>query len=330
MDQKIDSNGFVSVLIDGDRMTLIADRLAVHHLRSTVCEYVLTELQLPGHTKICVRIYENTKGLASAYCYNKILDSTADLDVFVRGFNMGYPMCDFVGAGDGRECADSELKAWFNCDMANVQYQAVIFGGSADNGYARLLQPYVGDNSKRNRITLIEGPPFAKELAVLNDKFLVTRFPDVFRNTKLPYAATIASPVDAAAVRTDGAYYPSTNLTVPARRDYPVLQNSRGHRLDVIINPPQSLVNVMRTTKYCNLFHILGECTYTKYIFLHGIRLDETGIEARRLILHQTPCVSGLQCKDEKCLLGHQCPDRGCAKSGRVCRFPREMFLLGI
>lgn len=69
---------------------------------------------------------------------------------------MGYSMCDFVYASDGNECAESKLKgnvkaysicssiigerqyltptlAWFNSDMANVQCQAVIFGGSADN-----------------------------------------------------------------------------------------------------------------------------------------------------------------------------------------------------
>jgi hypothetical protein len=275
-------------------------------------------------------------------------------------------MCDFVDAGDGKECADSKLKgnvkaygicssiigerqyltptlAWFNHDMADVQCQAVIFGGSADNGYARLLLPYVGDNSKSNRIILIEGPPFAKELAVLKDKFLVARFPDIFRNSKLPsqrvsfsttppptpilntpsYAATIASPVDAAAVGTDDAYHPS--VTVPARRDYLVLQNSKGQRLDAIISPPQSFVNVMRIKKYCNMFHILGQCSYTNCSFLHGIRLDEKWIEARRQILRQTPCLSGLQCKDEKCLLGHQCPDRACARIGTGCCFARKM-----
>ena len=338
---------------------------AARHLRSKACEYVSNELDLPSHIQIRVRVYANIKGLASTYCHNKILDSTADLDAFVRGFNMGHPMGDFVDAGDGKECADSKLKgnvkvygtcssmvgerqyltltlAWFDHDIADVQCQAVIFGGSADNGYARLLQPYVEDNSKNKRIILIEGPPFVKELAGLKDKFLVARFPDIFRHRKLPprrvsfsttppatpipnalsYAA-IASPVDAAAVRPDDAS--GLSVTVPARRDYPVLQNRRGQRLDAIISPPQSLVNVFRDKKLCNLFHILGECPYTNCIFLHGARLDEKGIEARRLLARQAPCSSGLHCEDEKCLFGHQCPDRPCAKIGRGCRFTPEM-----
>jgi hypothetical protein len=83
---------------------------AVHHLKSTVCEYVSKQLELPRHIDIRIRIYANKRGLASAYCYNEILESTGDFDTFVRGFNMGNPMCDFMDAGDGKECADSKLK----------------------------------------------------------------------------------------------------------------------------------------------------------------------------------------------------------------------------
>lgn len=83
---------------------------AACHLKSKACEYVSNELDLASHIQIRVRVYANTKGLASAYCYNKILGSADDLQMFVRGFNMGYPMCDFVDAGDGKECADSKLK----------------------------------------------------------------------------------------------------------------------------------------------------------------------------------------------------------------------------
>lgn len=78
-----------------------------------MCEYVSKELELPSQIAIRVRIFANTKGLASVYCCNKILNSADDLHMFVRGFNMGYPMCDFVDAGDGKECADAKLKGKF-------------------------------------------------------------------------------------------------------------------------------------------------------------------------------------------------------------------------
>ncbi|KAF1807888.1 C-x8-C-x5-C-x3-H type zinc finger protein-like protein [Eremomyces bilateralis CBS 781.70] len=352
-EEEIGSNGFVSVLIDGDCVPFVdhfvesaqqGGKEAACHLRNKVCEYASTELDLPSNIQIRVRVYANTKGLASAYCYNKILGSADGLQMFVRGFNMGHPMCDFVDAGDGKECADSKLKAWFEHDMADVQCQAVIFGGSADDGYARLLQPYIGGNSKSKRIVLVEGPPFAKELAVLKDKFLIVHFPDVFRGTKLPsrrvsfsttpsptpisrapsYATTIASPVDATAVTIDKSRHSSTTIIVPARMDYPILQNSKGQRLDEILNPPQSLVQAQRNKKLCNAYHILGECPYPKCTktYVHGSRLDEKGLEARRLIARQSPCRSGLQCRDAKCILGHECPDKACI--GTRCRFPRE------
>jgi hypothetical protein len=231
--------------------------------------------------------------------------------------------------------------------MGDVQCQAVIFGGSADNGYARLLLPYVGDNLKSKPIILVEGPRFAKELAALKDKFLIAHFPDVFRNTKLPsrqapssttppstpvsrapsYATAMASPVDVTAATTDEGCHPSTSTTVPARMGYPILQNSRGQRLDAILNPPQSLVYALKNKKLCNAYHILGECPYPNCNknFVHGNRLDEKEIEARRLIARRTPCPSGLQCRDSKCYLGHECPDKACSTSGRDCRFPKEM-----
>ncbi|KAG4033646.1 hypothetical protein MFRU_004g01500 [Monilinia fructicola] len=352
LDERIDSNNFVSVLIDGDCMTFCDDFVksaqqggieAVHWLKAKVCEYVSKELELPSQIAIRVRIFANTKGLASIYCCNKILNSADDLHMFVRGFNMGYPMCDFVDAGDGKECADAKLKACFNHDMSDVQCRAIIFGGSADNGYARLLQPYAGDDPKSNRIVLLEGPPFAKELALLKDKFLVARLPGVFRSTKLSTrrvslsrtpppisipnknspAAKIVSPVASDVVNTDEASDPSA--PPPARKKYPILRNSKGQRLDALINPPTALVIVMRSTKHCNPFHILGECNYTGCNYLHGARLDEKGIEARRLISRYKPCPLKLKCKDEKCLLGHQCPEKTCARIGKGCRFPKEM-----
>lgn len=83
---------------------------AARDLRSKVYEYVSNELDLPNNIQIRVRIYANMKGLASTYCHSKILDSTTNFGAFIRGFNMGHPMGDFVDAGDGKECADSKLK----------------------------------------------------------------------------------------------------------------------------------------------------------------------------------------------------------------------------
>lgn len=223
--------------------------------------------------------------------------------------------------------------------MADVQCKALIFGGSADNGYARLLEPYSGDRAMSSRIILLEGPSFAPELAKLRDKFSVAHFPALFRDTKLPsrrtslsttppplstqapsYASTVSSTLPLPAAQSDALATP-----MASHRDYPVLQNSHGHRLDALLSPHPHIVQVMRYQKMCNLYHILGKCPLRECKFDHGLRLNDAGIEARRLLGREKPCKEGLECNKRSCLRGHQCPDAACVRIGIDCQFPREM-----
>lgn len=57
-----------------------------------------------------IRVYANTRGLAKTYKESGILGQTAFLEDFIRGFNMGDAMCDFVDAGTGKECSDEKVK----------------------------------------------------------------------------------------------------------------------------------------------------------------------------------------------------------------------------
>jgi hypothetical protein len=81
-----------------------------YYLRNKIHEYMLNKLDLPNNILIRIRVYTNMKGLASTYYHSKILDNITDLDIFVRGFNMGYPMGDFVDTSNRKEYADSKLK----------------------------------------------------------------------------------------------------------------------------------------------------------------------------------------------------------------------------
>lgn len=60
----------------------------------------------------------------------------------------------------------------------------IFFGCSHDNGYARLLED-LGDPYTNERITLLEGVPFEKELTMLKSKFNTTKFDGLFRTTKI-------------------------------------------------------------------------------------------------------------------------------------------------
>ncbi|KAK3214390.1 hypothetical protein GRF29_28g2962661 [Pseudopithomyces chartarum] len=99
---------------------------------------------------------------------------------------MGDAMCDYVDAGDEKECSDEKIRAIFRQNLSDVHCQSILFGGTSDNGYARLLGPFVEDETVRKRIVLLEGPPFSRDLAKIKDSFRKVSFENIFRNQKLP------------------------------------------------------------------------------------------------------------------------------------------------
>lgn len=125
-------------------------------------------------------------------------------------------LCDFVDAGDGKECSDVKIRgkskyllvlearsklekdpmadtigiAQFEQDIIDVHCLHIMFCASADNGYARVLGPH---RNTKNQITLVEGPPFAREIKELASSFQTTSFPEVFRTQKLSKHISINS-----------------------------------------------------------------------------------------------------------------------------------------
>lgn len=59
----------------------------------------------------------------------------------------------------------------------------LFFGCSHDNGYARVLEEYVDNLEFHDKVILVEGVPFEKELACLPYK--TVKFPDLFRGSKI-------------------------------------------------------------------------------------------------------------------------------------------------
>ena len=58
--------------------------------------------------QVLIRVYANMKGLAKTYKEMEIVPEVTFED-FVRGFNMADPLCDYIDAGDGKECADVKV-----------------------------------------------------------------------------------------------------------------------------------------------------------------------------------------------------------------------------
>lgn len=224
----------------------------------------------------------------------------------------------------------------------------MFFGGPGDNGYARVLDSFLEDQTIREQITLMAGPPFAYELAAIKDKFYNITLDHIFRSHKLPSEAnrrtsfhitppgtpmSPTSPLNFAAVA-KGPSSPAQSAPVQlyyAESKMPsngiILRNKFGQRVDSRLSYLQSDFSNLKDRKLCNNFHILGKCYYLekfgKCHHIHGEKLAGQRLEALRAIARQSPCLNGLSCSQTDCVAGHKCPREPCHLEN--CWFPKEM-----
>ncbi|OJJ72416.1 hypothetical protein ASPBRDRAFT_175487 [Aspergillus brasiliensis CBS 101740] len=225
---------FVSVLVDGDCMNfndaLIRQgynggRKAAMLLRKSVERHIRDiDPQASPNIQYRIRVYANVPGLMKTYREAHIMRSNEALDPFIRGFNMENSLCDFIDAGNGKECSDVKIRATFEQDILDVHCRRIVFCGSTDNGYARILSSHQGSN----RISLVQGAPFAWEIEQLASEFQTTSFPEVFRSTKLPSRASSFSAFKTASANSSPSSSP-TSLSTPSttpKRNYATIAKS--------------------------------------------------------------------------------------------------------
>ncbi|MCJ1480202.1 hypothetical protein MMC06_000356 [Schaereria dolodes] len=190
----VERDAFVLLLIDGDGM-IFDDRLiqageaggkeAASMLWTAVRDYVHQQkFGLPSDFKIVTRIYANLKGLGDVCHRAGILDGSTVIEDFARGFTGSKQFFDFVDVGTGKDRADDKISELFKLHLYNCHCRHIIFGCSHDNGYARLLED-IADRPMLNQITLLEGVPFERELAMLKSKYESTKFESLFRTSKI-------------------------------------------------------------------------------------------------------------------------------------------------
>ncbi|MCJ1357228.1 MAG: hypothetical protein MMC33_007224 [Icmadophila ericetorum] len=205
-------DAFVLVLIDGDGM-IFEDRLlqkgevggkeAAGILWLAVKDYVHQNLpNLSSDYKIVTRIYANLKGLGEVCSRSGLVSGAIVLEDFARGFTGSKQLFDFVDVGSGKDRADDKIcgkRRWgepvrnaqlknlvelFKLHLYNCHCRHILFGCSHDNGYARLLEDLI-EQQTLSQITLLEGVPFERELATLVTKYQTTKFPNLFRTSKI-------------------------------------------------------------------------------------------------------------------------------------------------
>ncbi|KAL8698943.1 MAG: hypothetical protein Q9201_006289 [Fulgogasparrea decipioides] len=86
-------------------------REAAQRLRDAATDYLRKQIpDLKHDAKIVIRVYGNMKGLSKLYCDADILDQREQFETFARAFNMNHPLCDYVDAGNGKECSDDKIR----------------------------------------------------------------------------------------------------------------------------------------------------------------------------------------------------------------------------
>ncbi|KAF4125928.1 CCCH zinc finger DNA binding protein [Geosmithia morbida] len=315
------------------------------HLKCAMEENITQLLPEPvaPNLRFHARVYANISGLAETYVKLGILSNAKAFSDFVRGFNMGHNMCDYIDAGNGKECADEKVKANFEFNMTDIHCRGVVFGGTADNGYARMLGPYVQDENNSRRIILVEGPGVASEIANVMHRFQTVLLDNIFRDRKLssPASSRPDTPPNLRVHVQDGekGYATMAAKATKSPPDTDVTQvggengfwihkpkwDHLGRRQDQQL--PQHLLPEMRKIrdkKYCNSYHLLGNCPYPFCFHKHGARLTKSSAQCLAAISRRNACPQGAYCKDLDCIQGHRCPFERC-ENGLQCKFPKEM-----
>ncbi len=73
-------------------------------------EYIQGELEnVPHSARVVCRVHANVHGLGDMLVYNGIIHDTSQFEDFVRGFNQGNTLFDFVDVGTGQNRADEKI-----------------------------------------------------------------------------------------------------------------------------------------------------------------------------------------------------------------------------
>ncbi|KAK8209503.1 hypothetical protein IWZ01DRAFT_572578 [Phyllosticta capitalensis] len=188
-----DLESYVMILIDGDGLIFhdnlllegaVGGQRAAGLLEQYVYDYIRSEFpDIPPSVKISARVYANVKGLSETCRRASITSNTLLIPEFVIGFSQGKFLMDFVDVGSGKDRADQKVVEQLKLNLRNRHCRQILLGGSHDNGYTRILGEIVNYEQAVQKITLIEGVPFAREYGSL--PFRVRKFGELFRPQKI-------------------------------------------------------------------------------------------------------------------------------------------------
>jgi hypothetical protein len=169
-------------------------------LYAAVQNYIEHEVNgIPPRSRIVCRIYANVRGLAEVLVRTGAIQEISDFEDFVRGFTRGKILFDFIDVGAGKDRADEKIigmstqqcyrghsnqqSETFKLFSQDLHCRRVFLGCSHDNGYARTLEQCSDNPELLDKVVLLEGVPFEKELVPL--PYSTKKFPGLFRESKI-------------------------------------------------------------------------------------------------------------------------------------------------
>ncbi|KAF2258290.1 hypothetical protein CC78DRAFT_587336 [Lojkania enalia] len=345
---------FVLVLLDADGIVFqdeffrsgeLGGRDAAHQLHTAVQHHVQRELtDVPTDLRIVCRVYANVRGLAEVLVRIGVVEEITPVLDFVRGFTRGKTLFDFVDVGPGKDRTDEKLNECFKLYLNDFHCRKIFLGCSHDNGYARILEGYSANKMYIEKIILLEGVPFEKEL--LHLPFSTQKFPGIFRETKLsvwsaPPSNNRTPPPALGRLWAAKAAVPppvvaELPIYKPSNREEIIARNRGGQRVD----PPcrdydKAEVDRIKKMKLCNVHFLRHECPFDKKCtHRHDYTPSNSELSTLRLVARMAPCQYGSSCQDIKCIYGHRCPAPEAKKSvkgqkpcifGEDCKFPFEL-----
>ncbi|KKK25468.1 hypothetical protein ARAM_006009 [Aspergillus rambellii] len=348
---------FVIVLLDGDGIIFQEEFLqlgerggqkAAKALYSAIEAYIAASFSSIVSPKIMAKMFVNMKALCESCVRGGITTDPSVLDEFARGFNGSFPLFDLVDVGVGKDAAHDKIKESFHLYLYNCHCHQIFMGCSDEPAYTQILEDTLTDMKLLGRVSLIEGIPFGRTLDSLKTHYRSTKFPELFRDSKImpvwaPWKAAVATnprslltpsptPLVTPLSRTS-SNTTATSISIPissgsanpsspdefqvvrsksnlTSRSKTVERNKYGQRVDRLDfkTIPREEVSRMKKLKLCNFHFLQGECPNENCHHDHSRKLTKNEYLILTAIARMTPCRYGLECNDAECMYGHRCP----------------------
>ncbi|KXN86379.1 hypothetical protein AN958_10241, partial [Leucoagaricus sp. SymC.cos] len=319
----------VIVLLDGDGAIFTPQLIALgqnggHKAASRLSESIkdhIRSLDENHQFQLSVYIFFNKRGLTDTFNRCNYHSARIRLEDFVTGFNQASEKFIMVDVGNGKEAADSKIKAFLEDEIRLPQTYKVLFGGCHDNGYVTTIRSHITSGFKHKLILLqsyaehaagfdsLELPDLAIPGLFISQKLVSTPSQDPLVASRALSPPLFDAPIQDTAPSVSGPFDTTQN-------------NESGIQL------PASFQSYKEKPPPCTVHYLTNSCPHgPRCRYGHDYVLEPEHYAEIKVNVKKSPCPAvnkNQNCKwGDACYYGHTCPfGAKCSyfKKGR-CRF---------